>query len=178
MSGGTTQAIGPGEFVVVDSTGKQLGILLDSGDPSLVATESGGNWYEVPVASSGLVRENVYFATDNCTGTAYLKMSLGKLFPQSTVSFSGLDSRSGYALYEADGPLVTVMYPGSVLDGDHCDGNPPHVPDAFQVLALVKTLDHFTQSFRVERTTSLNFFQADVPVPELPQWIGPAALRR
>ncbi len=143
------------EFVVVDSTGKHLGILMGTvggNHTPHAAFPFQGDWYLVPVVDDFIVRRDLVFATTNCSGTAYAQGDYGlppALFPRAAVS------GPGYTLYVASGPDTTLEY-GSYIryaDDQVCLPTPGSYPRRVFPVTAAMTLGAFTPPFSIERTT-------------------------
>jgi len=174
MSGGAPQAIGPGEFVVVDSTGKQVGILLDhphhwatSGEKYTVVIPYQGDWFALDVERDHLQANSniLYYIVANCQGTAFHTKSDHSLFPEVVIGFPG-DTLH----VEAGGPTKVNF----VSMKDPFGSCWPHAQSQVDAVPMTPAMNLgvFTPPFRAERTTALNFFQAKLPAPESDRFVG------
>jgi hypothetical protein len=120
-----------------------------------------GDWYALDVARDRLQANSnfLYYTAANCQGVAYHPKSDHSLFPEVVIGYPS------DTLHVETGLPVKVNFVSFKDPFGGCSSHSQNQVDAVR-MTPARNLAVFTAPYRAERTTSLNFYQANTPVPE------------
>jgi hypothetical protein len=99
----------PSPAIVVDSTGVEVGPLINTGGADSALKKSGTNKFALQVNSKGFVATGVFFSytTSNCGGTRYVfSPASNSLY----ISYPKTDNGTGFLSYYSGGVAKGILY--------------------------------------------------------------------